>query len=91
MGCLKIVLVYGELSKETSDMIVNLNDGFLLNSGVQSRMLTSFAGPLLQKDCERIIAERFGKEQPQGSLVEARFKGKLNCKSLCHSIALNLQ
>jgi O-acetyl-ADP-ribose deacetylase (regulator of RNase III) len=84
-----IELVQGTLCNESSDMIVNLNDGLLRNESLQSKELLEKAGPKYRQDCEMIARERFQKPFPEGSLVEARVKGNLNCKSVCHSIAIN--
>lgn len=40
-----IELVLGNLCRESSDMIVCLNDGFLLNASFQARELTGTLGP----------------------------------------------
>ena len=53
-----IELVQGDLFLEESDVIVNLNDGYLSNENDIANKLRSFAGFAFSNDCINIKIDR---------------------------------
>lgn len=68
MGSVIIELVQGQLACESTDLLIVLNDGLLKHESNQAQAVLDKAGPAYMKDCNTIVAERFKKPMPEGSL-----------------------
>ena len=58
LGNLEIQLVKGELFRENSDVIVNLNDDHLTCSNITSRKLIEANRYVIQQSCHKFMFER---------------------------------
>jgi O-acetyl-ADP-ribose deacetylase (regulator of RNase III) len=52
LGNFQIQLVQGDLARETSDIIVNLNDDKLSCTNIQSKKLIDEAGDQIKRSCQ---------------------------------------
>ncbi|KAM3607106.1 uncharacterized protein V6R79_001842 [Siganus canaliculatus] len=77
MGNVTVQVVTGDITQETSDIIVNSsNDNFTLKSGVSKAILDA-AGPTVEKECQMLSAEAH-----QGYILTRA--GNLKCKRILH-------
>ncbi|XP_053295537.1 poly(ADP-ribose) polymerase family member 14-related sequence 1 [Pleuronectes platessa] len=79
MGGVTIQVVTGDITKETSEVIVNSsNDSFSLKSGVSKAILEA-AGPAVEGECQRLGA------LPNPGMIMTD-PGNLSCKKILHVI-----
>ncbi|XP_063354462.1 protein mono-ADP-ribosyltransferase PARP14-like isoform X2 [Pelmatolapia mariae] len=79
MGNVTIQVVTGDITKETTDVIVNSsNDNFTLKTGVSKAILEA-AGPAVEVECRNR-----GAELNQGLILTS--PGNLKCKKILHLI-----
>ncbi|XP_069010893.1 poly(ADP-ribose) polymerase family member 14-related sequence 1 isoform X2 [Embiotoca jacksoni] len=79
MGNVTVQVVTGDITKETSDVVVNsTNEKFNLKSGVSKAILEA-AGPAVAEECLMFGA------QPNPGMIMTQ-AGKLNCKKILHLV-----
>ncbi|XP_053185149.1 poly(ADP-ribose) polymerase family member 14-related sequence 1 isoform X2 [Scomber japonicus] len=79
MGAVVIQVVTGDITKETSDVIVNSsNEGFTLKSGVSKAILDA-AGQAVEAECQTLGA------QPNPGIIMTQ-PGNLKCKKILHLV-----
>jgi O-acetyl-ADP-ribose deacetylase len=76
-------VVRGDLLAEPVDAIVNAANGHLAHGGGVAALIARAAGPAMQEECERLIAERG--PLPTGSAV-ATTAGRLPFKGIIHAV-----
>uniref|UniRef100_A0A8C4EUA4 Poly [ADP-ribose] polymerase n=1 Tax=Dicentrarchus labrax TaxID=13489 RepID=A0A8C4EUA4_DICLA len=77
MGSVAIQVVTGDITKETTDVIVNSsNEGFSLKSGVSKAILDA-AGQTVEAECQTLGA------QPHPGMIMTQ-PGNLKCKKILH-------
>ncbi|KAK1165787.1 protein mono-ADP-ribosyltransferase PARP14-like [Acipenser oxyrinchus oxyrinchus] len=82
IGALKLEVLTGDITKETTDAIVNSsNDTFTLNAGVSKAILDA-AGQLVQFDCIQLGA------QPHKGIIITQ-PGNLQCRNIIHIVGQN--
>ncbi|RXN00185.1 Poly [ADP-ribose] polymerase 14 [Acipenser ruthenus] len=82
IGALKLDVLTGDITKETTDVIVNSsNDTFTLNAGVSKAILDA-AGQLVQFDCIQLGA------QPHKGIIITQ-PGNLQCRNIIHIVGQN--
>ena len=77
-------MVRGNLLEEPVDAIVNAANGHLAHGGGVARVISRAAGPELQQESDRLVAERRG-PFPTGSAVVTE-AGKLPFKGVIHAV-----
>ncbi|XP_029967706.1 protein mono-ADP-ribosyltransferase PARP14-like [Salarias fasciatus] len=79
MGSATIQIVTGDITKETSDVIVNSsNDSFTLKSGVSKAILDA-AGPAVETECQSLAA------LPHQNMIMTQ-PGNLKCNKILHLV-----
>ncbi|XP_074514233.1 poly(ADP-ribose) polymerase family member 14-related sequence 1 [Sebastes fasciatus] len=79
MGSVAVQVVTGDITKETSDVIVNSsNEAFSLKSGVSKAILEA-AGPAVEAECLIL-----GAQPNQGMIITQ--PGNLKCKKILHLV-----
>ncbi|XP_023278825.1 poly [ADP-ribose] polymerase 14-like [Seriola lalandi dorsalis] len=79
MGRVAIQVVTGDITKETTDVIVNSsNEGFSLKSGVSKAILDA-AGQAVEAECQNLGA------QPNSGMIMTQ-PGNLKCKKILHLV-----
>lgn len=79
MGSVAVQVVTGDITKETSDVIVNSsNDKFSLKSGVSKAILDA-AGQAVEAECQNLGA------QPNPGMIITQ-PGNLKCKKILHLV-----
>lgn len=79
MGTVAVQVVKGDITKETSDIIVNSsNDDFSLKTGV-SRAILEAAGPAVEADCKKL-----GSQTNTGMIMTQ--PGSIKCKKILHVV-----
>ncbi|XP_062288426.1 protein mono-ADP-ribosyltransferase PARP14-like isoform X2 [Scomber scombrus] len=79
MGAVVIQVLTGDITKETSDVIVNSsNEGFTLKSGVSKAILDA-AGQAVEAECQTLGA------QPNPGIIMTQ-PGNLKCKKILHLV-----
>ncbi|XP_026789921.3 poly(ADP-ribose) polymerase family member 14-related sequence 1 isoform X1 [Pangasianodon hypophthalmus] len=82
MGGVMIQVLSGDITKETTDVIVNsTNENFTLKSGVSKAVLDG-AGPNVEAECQQL-----GAQQNKGLIMTQQ--GNLQCKKIIHISAKN--
>ncbi|XP_076023940.1 protein mono-ADP-ribosyltransferase PARP14-like [Genypterus blacodes] len=79
MGSVDIQVVTGDITKETTDVVVNSsNESFSLKSGVSKAILDA-AGPTVEAECQTLVA------QAKQVMIMTR-AGNLQCKKILHLV-----
>ncbi|XP_076023922.1 poly(ADP-ribose) polymerase family member 14-related sequence 1 isoform X2 [Genypterus blacodes] len=79
MGSVDIQVVTGDITKETTDVVVNSsNEGFSLKSGVSKAILDA-AGPTVEAECQTLVA------QAKQVMIMTQ-AGNLQCKKILHLV-----
>ncbi|XP_060909810.1 poly(ADP-ribose) polymerase family member 14-related sequence 1 isoform X2 [Labrus mixtus] len=79
MGSVAVQVVKGDITKETSDVIINSsNDDFSLKTGVSKAILEA-AGQAVEKECQDLSAE------PHSGMIFTQ-PGNLKCKKILHIV-----
>lgn len=79
MGVVAVQVVTGDITKETTDVIVNSsNEGFTLKSGVSKAILDA-AGQAVEAECQTLGA------QPNTGIIMTQ-PGNLKCKKILHLV-----
>ncbi|XP_041118944.1 protein mono-ADP-ribosyltransferase PARP14-like [Polyodon spathula] len=82
IGALKLEVLTGDITKETTDVIVNSsNDTFTLKAGVSKAILDA-AGQLVEFDCMQLAA------QPHKGIIVTQ-PGNLQCCKIVHIVGQN--
>ncbi|XP_039613232.1 protein mono-ADP-ribosyltransferase PARP14-like [Polypterus senegalus] len=77
IGAINLEVLTGDITKETTDAIVNSsNDDFTLKSGVSKAILDQ-AGPMVERECQMLARQR------QNGLIITK-SGNLKCTCIIH-------
>ena len=87
-GDIKLEIVCGDITKDTSDVIVNTTQSDLqLATGTVSKTISQIAGPDMQQTCSMYIKEH--KQLEEGKICITKATGQLRCKMVFHIVAPN--
>ncbi|MEV5280372.1 O-acetyl-ADP-ribose deacetylase [Streptomyces sp. NPDC052811] len=80
-----IVLVRGDITGQSVDVIVNAANSSLLGGGGVDGAIHRRGGPAILDDCRRLRASRYGKGLPTGRAV-ATTAGLLDARHVIHTV-----
>lgn len=80
-----IVLVQGDITRQTADALVNAANSSLLGGGGVDGAIHRRGGPAILEDCRRLRASHYGKGLPTGRAV-ATTAGNLDARWVIHTV-----
>jgi O-acetyl-ADP-ribose deacetylase (regulator of RNase III) len=80
-----LVLVQGDITRESVDAIVNAANSSLLGGGGVDGAIHRRGGPAVLEECRRLRASRYGKGLPTGQAV-ATTAGALDARWVIHTV-----
>ncbi|MEV5315078.1 MULTISPECIES: O-acetyl-ADP-ribose deacetylase [unclassified Streptomyces] len=80
-----LVLVQGDITRESADAIVNAANSSLLGGGGVDGAIHRRGGPAILEECRRLRASRYGKGLPTGQAV-ATTAGALDARWVIHTV-----
>ena len=80
-----IILVRGDITRQTADAIVNAANSSLLGGGGVDGAIHRRGGPAILEECRALRASRYGKGLPTGQAV-ATTAGDLDARWVIHTV-----
>ncbi|MGW5096502.1 O-acetyl-ADP-ribose deacetylase [Streptomyces nodosus] len=80
-----IVLVQGDITRQSADAIVNAANSSLLGGGGVDGAIHRHGGPAILDECRRLRASHYGKGLPTGRAV-ATTAGELDARWVVHTV-----
>ncbi|AJE43216.1 MULTISPECIES: O-acetyl-ADP-ribose deacetylase [Streptomyces] len=80
-----IVLVQGDITRQSADAIVNAANSSLLGGGGVDGAIHRHGGPAILDECRRLRASHYGKGLPTGRAV-ATTAGELDARWVIHTV-----
>ncbi|CAL9397350.1 O-acetyl-ADP-ribose deacetylase [Streptomyces sp. enrichment culture] len=80
-----LVLVQGDITRESADAIVNAANSSLLGGGGVDGAIHRRGGPAILEECRKLRASRYGKGLPTGQAV-ATTAGALDARWVIHTV-----
>src|SRR5512141_3527212 len=85
IGQARLSIIQGDLTKQTTDAIVNAANSSLLGGGGVDGAIHRAGGPAILEECRQVRAARWPKGLPPGEAVPTR-AGNLDAKDIIHTV-----